>query len=121
MSIIGNILWFFLGGFLLFLWYTVAGLLLCITIIGIPFGIQLFKMAGVALHPFGRDVDMLQDDGGLNMIFNIIWLVCGWWEIAIFHMVMCILMSVTIVGIPFAKAHWRLMKMGMLPFGTHRA
>lgn len=81
----------------------------------------MFKMAGVALCPFGRDVDMLQEDGCLNTVFNLIWLFTGWWEIAIFHMVMCILCAITLVGLPFAKAHWRLMKMGMLPFGTHRA
>lgn len=119
MSFIGNILWIILGGFLLFLMYFFGGLLLCCTIIGIPFGFQLMKISVLALCPFGRDVEMLQDSGCLSLVFNILWVVFGWWEIALVHLVLALLCAVTIIGIPFAKAHIRLMKMSFMPFGTN--
>lgn len=120
MSVIGNILWILLGGIVVSLMYFVAGLLMCCTIIGIPFGVQLIKIAGVALLPFGRDVDMLTDSGCLPLVFNILWVALGWWEIAVVHLFLAAIFAITIIGIPFAKAHWRLMKMSLLPFGTHR-
>ena len=131
MTLIGNILWFVLGGFLVALLYFLGGLMMCVTIIGIPFGIQLFKIAGLALCPFGRDVDMMKDSGCLNTLFNFLWLMLGWWGIAIVHLFLAAIFAITIVGIPFAKAHWRLMKLirmelyiialmklSMMPFGT---
>ncbi len=121
MSILGNILWFILGGFLIALYYAFFGLLMCITIVGIPFGIQLFKLAGLALCPFGRDVEVMSDSGCLQVGFNIIWILTGWWEVAVFHLTMAVLCAITIIGIPFAKAHWRLLKMSFLPFGSTRA
>lgn len=98
--------------------YFLAGLLLCCTIIGIPFGVQLIKIAGLAVCPFGRNVDIMKDSGCLNTFFNLLWLVLGWWEIAMVHLVLAAIFAVTIIGIPFAKAHWRIMKLSMLPFGT---
>lgn len=119
MSFIGNILWLVLGGVLLFVMYFVAGLLLCCTIIGIPFGVQLMKVAFLAACPFGRDVDMLSDSGCLSVGFNVIWVLLGWWEIAIVHFVLAFLCAITIIGIPFAKAHLRLMKLSFMPFGSN--
>lgn len=121
MSTLGNILWFFLGGFIVALLYLVAGLLMCITIIGIPFGVQLIKIAGVAICPFGRDVDIMKESGCLSVGFNVLWVLFGWWEIAIVHLVLAAVFAITIIGIPFAKAHWRLMKMSLLPFGSGRS
>ncbi len=118
MSFIGNILWFILGGFLLFLMYFVAGLLMCCTIIGIPFGVQLFRIAFLALCPFGRDVDVLSESGCLAMGFNVLWVLFGWWEIALVHLLLAFLCAITIIGIPFAKAHIRLMKLSFMPFGS---
>ena len=118
MNLIGNILWFALGGFLVAGLYFLGGLLMCVTIIGIPFGLQMFKIAALAISPFGRDVDMMKDTGCLNTAFNILWLVLGWWEVAILHLVLAAVFAITIIGIPFAKAHWRIMKLSMLPFGT---
>jgi len=120
MSTIGNILWFFLGGFFVALLYFVAGLLMCITIIGIPFGLQLIKIAGVALSPFGRDVSLMQNSGCLSLAFNILWILLGWWEMALMHLVLACIFAVTIIGLPFAKAHWRLLKISFLPFGSGR-
>ena len=118
MSLIGNIHWFILGGYAVALMYFVSGLLLCCTIIGIPFGLQLFKIAGLAICPFGREVTLLSNQGCLSFVFNVIWLVFGWWEIALVHLVLAAIMALTIVGIPFAKAHWRLMLLSFLPFGS---
>ena len=120
MSTLGNILWFILGGFILAIYYAVFGLLMCITIVGIPFGLQLFKLAGLALCPFGKDVEVLSDSGCLPIAFNILWILTGWWEIAIVHLVLGVLCAITIIGIPFAKAHWRLLKLSFLPFGSSR-
>lgn len=121
MSFLGNVLWLLFGGILVFALYMIAGTLMCITIIGIPFGVQLYKIGLVALMPFGRDVDVYTEDSCFNTVFNILWLVFGWWEIAVVHLVLACLCAITIVGIPFAKAHWRLMKMSLLPFGSHRS
>ncbi|MGN0201997.1 MAG: YccF domain-containing protein [Candidatus Cryptobacteroides sp.] len=120
MNTLGNILWFLLGGFLIALYYAVFGLLMCLTIIGIPFGVQLFKMAGLALCPFGRDVRLMKDSGCLTVAFNLLWILTGWWELAVLHIVLALLCAITIIGIPFAKAHWRLLKMSILPFGSGR-
>lgn len=118
MTFLGNLLWFLLGGFLVSALYFVGGLVLCVTIVGIPFGVQLIKIAGLAMSPFGRDVEVMKDAGCLNTAFNLLWLFLGWWEIAGVHLILAAIFAVTIVGIPFAKAHWRIMKLSMLPFGT---
>lgn len=120
MSTIGNILWMLLGGIVVAILYFVAGLVICCTIIGIPFGVQLMKIAGVALLPFGRGVEIMADAGCLSAGFNILWVLFGWWEIAAVHLVLSAIFAITIIGIPFAKAHWRLMKMSLLPFGSRR-
>ena len=120
MSTSGTILWLILAAFILAVYYAVFGLLMCITIVGIPFGLQLFKLAGLALCPFGKDVEVLSDSGCLPVAFNILWILTGWWEIAIVHLVLGVLCAITIIGIPFAKAHWRLMKLSFLPFGSSR-
>ena len=120
MSTIGNILWMLLGGIVVAILYFVAGLVICCTIIGIPFGVQLMKIAGVALLPFGRGVEIMADAGCLSAGFNILWVLFGWWEIAVVHLVLSAIFAITIIRIPFAKAHWRLMKMSLLPFGSRR-
>ena len=120
MNALGNILWLLLGGLLISLYYAIYGMLLCVTIIGIPSGIPMFTLAGLALCPFGSDVETMAAGGCIQTIFNIIWIVTGWWEIALFHLFMGLLCAITIIGIPFAKAHWRLLKMSFLPFGSAR-
>lgn len=117
MNTFGNILWLVLGGLLVSLMYFLSGLLMCVTIIGIPFGVQLWKLGTLALFPFGKDVSFSSDPGCLTIVFNIIWVVCNWWEIALVHLVFGLLCGITIIGIPFAKQHFKLMKMSFLPFG----
>lgn len=118
MSLIGNVLWLVLGGFLVFLLYMIAGLVACCTIIGIPFGIQLWKLGLLALFPFGRTVGTSPNSGCFAAVFNILWLLFGWWEIALVHLFFGFLCAITIIGLPFAKQHLKLLRLSLLPFGT---
>ena len=117
MSLIGNIIWLILGGFIAGAGYIIGGLLLCLTIIGIPFGIKAIEFGFMALLPFGKDVvNTSADDGCLPMIFNIIWLIAFGWEIALVHLFFGLLLGVTIIGIPFALQHFKLIPVALLPF-----
>ena len=118
MKFIGNILWMVLGGFIISLYYALVGLIFCITIIGIPFGMQLFKMAGLALWPFGHDVTPGANDGGcLSLIMNVMWIVLGGIEIALMHVTLGIGFCITIVGIPFGLQHFKMALLALVPFG----
>jgi len=118
MSLLGNILWIVLGGFLLFLWYLFGGLLLCLTVVGIPFGVQCFKLSVLALLPFGRRVVSTEKFSGcLATVMNVIWLLTAGLEIAILHLVLAALFAITIVGLPFAKQHLKLVNLALVPFG----
>ena len=118
MKTIGNILWFVLAGIWLALGYAVFGLLMCITIIGIPFGIQAFKLAGFVLWPFGRTV--VPREGGLaplEMVFNILWLLFAGWELFLASLVAGALLCITIIGIPFGIQAFKLSILALWPFG----
>lgn len=118
MTLLGNIIWLIFGGFLTGLGYIIGGLGLCLTIIGIPFGIQSMKLGVAAMAPFGLSIVQQEDAGGLlQIIFNIVWLLLFGWEIAIGHLVSALLLAVTIVGIPFAKQHLKLVPLALFPFG----
>jgi len=117
MRTIGNILWLVLAGFWLALGYAFGGLVLCITIIGIPFGIQAFKLAGLALWPFGRTTAMGSPDGCLQILFNIIWLVVFGWGLFVAHIVAGALLCITIIGIPFGIQAFKLSVLSLWPFG----
>lgn len=118
MKLLGNILWFVLGGFLVSLYYFVAGVLFCITIIGIPFGLQLIKLAGFALWPFGHDIQSDTNDGGcLSIIMNVIWILVGGVEIAMIHLTFGVFLCLTIVGIPFGLQHFKMALLALIPFG----
>ena len=119
MRIIGNILWLILGGFLLALGWALAGLLLCLTIIGIPFGIECFKIAGFALFPFGREIGYPARAMGCgSVLFNILWLVVFGWELALGYLISGLLCCITIIGIPLGLQSFKLMKLAFLPFGA---
>ena len=118
MNILGNILWIVLGGIFISMYYALVGLLFCITIVGIPFGVQLFKMAGFALWPFGHQVTAGPNDSGCMSIFmNIIWVVLGGVEIAVMHAIFGLICCVTIVGIPFGLQHFKMALLALAPFG----
>ncbi len=118
MKFLGNILWLIMGGLVVSLYYALMGILFCITVIGIPFGLQLIKMAGLALWPFGRDVHSDTNDGGcLAIIMNVIWIIFGGIEIALLHVGFGIACCLTIVGIPFGMQHFKMAILAFVPFG----
>lgn len=118
MSLLGNIVFFIVGGFIIFLGYVVGGIILCLTIIGIPFGIQCFKLAGGVLAPFGRTVVQTDPPGGaLSLIMNIIWIILPGLELAIMHLLLAVFFAITIIGFPIAVQHLKLVKVALLPFG----
>lgn len=118
MRILGNILWFIFGGLFIFLYYCFAGVLLCITIIGIPFGIECFKLSKMALLPFGREIfEQKQPASALSVIMNILWLLFFGIEIALTHLFFAAICAITIIGIPFAKQHLKLIALAISPFG----
>ncbi len=118
MKLLGNIAWLVLGGLLTGILYWVAGLLFCITIIGIPFGVQLFKIGTFAFWPFGNEMEFgAGQPGCLAIVGNILWILLGWWEIAIIHAVCGLIFCITIVGIPFGLQHFKIALGSALPFG----
>ncbi len=118
MNLVGNIIWLIFGGLIIFIEYMVAGLILCITIIGIPFGMQCFKIGMMSLMPFGREVREVPDSSGcLSTLFNIIWILVGGIWIALTHLVFGVLLAITIIGLPFARQHFKLMSLSFTPFG----
>lgn len=117
MSLLGNIVWLIFGGIIAAIAWFVAGSVLCITIIGIPFGIQCFKISMFVLWPFGKEID-IGNFGAGGLVLNIIWLVIFGWEFAITHLAFGIVFCITIVGIPFGLQHFKLAKLGLLPFGA---
>jgi uncharacterized membrane protein YccF (DUF307 family) len=118
MNLLLNLFWLILGGFLVVIAYLLGGLLLCITIIGIPFGIQCFKLAGLALAPFGREIREKEPPGGaLAIIMNIIWIILPGLELAVFHLVMALILGITIIGLPLAAQHLKMTRLALIPFG----
>lgn len=118
MSIIGNIIWIIFGGLIIFLMYVVASILLCLTIIGIPFGVQTLKLSMLALVPFGKEVvNKPNEPGCLSTIMNIIWILIGGLCISLTHFAFGLLLAITIIGIPFALQHFKLGMLAFTPFG----
>ena len=118
MKFLGNILWFVLGGFIVSLYYFIVGVLFCITIIGIPFGLQLIKLAGFALWPFGHEIQSDTNDGGcLAILMNVIWILLGGIEIAMLHVTFGAILCLTIIGIPFGLQHFKMALLALIPFG----
>ena len=118
MSFLGNLVFFVLGGFLIFIGYVLGGILLCLTIIGIPFGLMCFRLAGSVIAPFGREVRETEPPGGpITLIMNIIWIILPGLELAIMHLMLALFFLLTIVGYPLAVQHMKLVPMALLPFG----
>ena len=117
MRLILNIIWLVLCGFWMFLAYIVTGIIACILIITIPFGIASFRIAGFALWPFGRTMVNKPDAGAPSFIGNVIWfLFAGLW-LAIAHLVTGIALMITIIGIPLALANFKLIPVSLAPLG----
>lgn len=110
-----NILWIIFGGLISFLCWIIVGVLYCITLIGIPVGLQCFKLASISLNPFGKEV---RNEGGAgSMLLNILWIIFGGIEIAITNAVFGLILCITIIGIPFGKQFFKIAKLALTPFG----
>jgi uncharacterized membrane protein YccF (DUF307 family) len=119
MRLVLNLLWAILGGgAVLALQYALAGLVCCITIVGIPFGLQCFKLAGLALFPFGKDYDDGAKRGAGHFIFNVLWLVFAGIWIFLTHLAAAVPLALSLIGIPFAIQHVKLAMLALMPFGV---
>jgi len=118
MSLLGNILWLIFGGFFTGLGYIIGGIGLCLTIVGIPFGVQAMKLGVATFAPFGKElVEEPNANSVLRVILNIIWIIFFGWEIAVAHLLSAVVLAITIIGIPFALQHIKLIPMALLPLG----
>ena len=116
MRTLGNILWILLGGLIIAIEWALVGLVLCVTIVGIPLGVQAFKMAGLTLTPFGRTV--IYGGGVGSALVNVLWvLLAGWW-MALSYVAAGLVNCVTIIGIPFGIQSFKMAKLALFPFGA---
>lgn len=118
MGCLMNVLWLLLGGILTAIEYVVASLLLMVTIVGIPFGVQTMKMASLALWPFGKEVRSgSRSDGCLYVLMNVLWILLGGIWICLSHLIFGAILCITIIGIPFGLQHFKLASVALMPFG----
>ena len=116
MRIMGNILWIIFGGFISFLGWIIIGCAWCVTIIGIPVGLQCFKLSSISLNPFGKEVRY--EGGPVSFLLNVAWFFFGGAELALGNFIIGILLYITIVGIPFGKQFFKIAKLSLCPFGA---
>jgi len=116
MRLILNILWFIFGGWISGTLWLLAGVLLAITIIGLPWTPAAFRIAGFSYWPFGRAV-IERDPGVTSAILNVLWLLFAGWWLALHHVALAIGLGVTIIGIPFAWQHLKLAFLALVPVG----
>ena len=116
MRTLGNILWFIFGGVLGGLAWIFAGCIWCITIIGIPVGLQCFKFASLAFQPFGKEI--VYENGMFSFLVNLIWILFFGWEMALGNLIIGFLWCITIVGIPFGKQFFKMARLSFMPFGA---
>lgn len=120
MKFLGNIIWLLFGGILTAIEYLIASIIMMITIIGIPFGLQTLKLARLALWPFGSKVTDGGNSGGcLSVIMNVIWIIVGGFCICLTHLFFGLLLCITIIGIPFGMQHFKMAALALTPFGKN--
>ncbi len=119
MRLLANLLWITLGGgIFIFLEYLIGGLALCLTIVGIPFGVQCLKLSVLGLAPFGREIrETPAATGCLAVTMNVLWILFGGVWLALTHLVFGLLCALTIIGLPFARQHLKLAQLALMPFG----
>jgi len=116
MKFLGNILWFVLGGLISGLAWILAGLIWCVTIVGIPVGLQCFKLSQLSFWPFGREVRY--GDSTVSFIVNLLWIIISGIELALANFLIGCVLCVTIVGIPFGLQFFKIAKLALAPFGA---
>lgn len=122
MSLVGNLIWLVFGGLVSGLGYIIGGLGICLTIIGIPFGIEAIKIGLATFAPFGKEVvESPSASSPLATILNVIWLLFFGWEIALAHLFFGVLLAITVIGLPFARQHFKLLILALVPFGRDLA
>lgn len=118
MNTLGNLIWLIFGGIVVAIEYVVASILMMITIIGIPFGLQTLKLGVLALWPFGKTTVQRESTSGcLYTLMNILWIILGGIWISLSHILFGLLLAITIIGIPFARQHFKLAMLALTPFG----
>lgn len=117
MRTLGNILWFVLAGLWLAIAYVVVGIVACLLIVTIPFGIASFRLASFVVWPFGRTTVWRREAGVWSGIGNVLWVILFGWELALAHLVAGLLLMVTIVGIPLGLASWKMVPLSLFPLG----
>ncbi|MBT8040129.1 MAG: YccF domain-containing protein [Xanthomonadales bacterium] len=118
MNLLLNIIWLVFGGFIVVIGYVLGAILLCLTIIGIPFGVQCFKLAGLAIAPFGREIREVDPPSGcLAIVMNVIWIILPGLELALLHLTLALIFAVTIIGLPIAAQHLKMTRLALIPFG----
>ena len=116
MGWLGNVIWFLCGGVISGLSLLLTGCLWCITIIGIPVGMQCFKFAALSFFPFGKEITY--GGGAGSLLLNIIWLLVSGLPLAIESALLGCLLCITIIGIPFGLQHFKIAKLALMPFGS---
>jgi uncharacterized membrane protein YccF (DUF307 family) len=116
MNFIGNLIWIICGGLFSAIGWWLAGILWCITIVGIPVGLQCFKMSSLSLNPFGKEV--IDEGGAVSCLLNIIWFFVSGLELAIENFVIGCVLCVTIIGIPFGMQFFKIARLSLFPFGA---
>ena len=116
MKFLENLIWILCGGLLSALGWCFAGMLWCITIVGIPVGVQCFKLASLSLNPFGKDV--VDEGGAVSCLLNIIWFLVSGLELAIYNALFGCILCITIIGIPFGMQFFKIARLALFPFGA---
>ena len=116
MGCLGNLLWFIFGGFIMGMSWFIAGIVWCITIVGIPIGLQCFKFASLSFFPFGKEV--VYGGGAGSVLLNILWIIFSGLPLALEAVVIGVIFSITIVGIPFGLQCFKIAKLALMPFGS---
>ena len=118
MKLLGNLIWLIFGGIIISVEYLISSVLLMVTIVGIPFGLQTLKLSILALWPFGARIRMKESGSGcLSTLMNLIWIIIGGFWISLTHVFFGLLFAITIVGIPFARQHFKMAGLALTPFG----
>ncbi len=117
MRIILNLLWLIFGGLLSALGWVITGCLWCITVIGIPVGLQCFKLASISLDPFGKEI-VYDDSGAVSFLLNLVWIIFGGIELAFANALFGVILCITIIGIPWGKQYFKIAKLALMPFGA---
>ncbi len=117
MRILLNLLWIIFGGLLSAIGWVLVGCLWCITVIGIPVGVQCFKLASISLNPFGKEI-VYEKNGAGSFLLNLIWLIVSGWELALGNAILGVILCITIIGIPWGKQYFKIAKVALMPFGA---